>query len=117
MSFHKLSDQELLAYGIRKKELPLEVEKYLQKYYPNWARTIFIFNAEYNDEYYNHSTSSAIVFDKNGNEIVPKSEFSVSARKEIPTAHAFGLTDQEQSEATEEIVYYKDSLPDLYVKE
>lgn len=114
MSFRKLSDEELKSYGIALNKPSKQVVDYLEKYYgSNWGRCVFIVDSEYNDEGYNNEISSVVVFDENGNEIVPKVGLSLNARKNLPYIE---VNDGNGYSEASDIVYFNKTI-ELYAKD
>ena len=113
MSFRKLSDDELKSYGIVLNTPSSEVKSYLEKYYGDWARCVFIVDSEYNDEGYDNTISSVVVFDEAGNEIIAKNKLAVEARKNLPY---IDINDGDGYNEASDIVYFNKSI-ELYVAE
>lgn len=114
--YRKLSESELSTYGITVTKTPKPLVEYLSKYYSGWSRCVVILDSEYDDQYYEHNTRSAIVFDEAGNEVMPSKENAVESRKNLPNAYELGFRNDQNDEPVEEVVYYN-NMPDLYVKE
>jgi hypothetical protein len=74
------------------KELSLQEKQkllnWVKKYYPFYDASVssayIMFNSEYNDETYDNTVTTILVFDKNGNEITPTKGNSIKARENLP---------------------------------
>jgi hypothetical protein len=112
MGYRKLSTEELRSFGINTSDKYKQIIDHVKKYYPNTAnRALLLLDSEYDDEYYNNKVKTILVFDKEGNELVPTKGKSLEARN-IPYIGDLEQTNQ----YLEDIVVYLD-VPELYVKD
>jgi hypothetical protein len=65
--------------------LILDIRAWVNQYYPESAYSVLImFNSEYDDCWYETSLKCILVFDKDGNELVPNKGMSERARWNYP---------------------------------
>lgn len=72
--FSRVSIETLESMGVTfpKKEDYVVYREFAKKYYPNNAnKMVIVINSEYNDNSYDNSFSYILVYDKDGNELVP----------------------------------------------
>ena len=116
--YRQLSEQELKLMGINL-GCPTKLKTWVKKYYHTSANKILvILNLEYNDSSYDYRGCTILVFDNDGNELIPAKGNSIEARIAINNFYAsdFGLSDEiydlpEQSQ----LIYYLNT-PELFVK-
>ncbi len=84
---------------------------------------LLVMNSEYDDCVYNNSISTALIFDTEGNELIPKKGLHLSARQEIMNElYGLGYQLNGDGEGTNEpvesaTINLVGGVPDLYVKE
>ena len=67
-----------------------------------WLSALVMFNNEYNDSGYDISVKLILVYDAEGNELVPNKENSVKAREEQPELSDFIYERQEDCDYSED---------------
>lgn len=81
----------------------------------NAAYGVVVFNSEYNDEGYDCTTKSVIVFDEKDNELVPIKGKEFEARENVPEFH--NNQDYIEEPLDNMVVSLNVTFPELYVKE
>lgn len=123
-TYRKLTEHELELFGIsrtfaeQKSSAHDEYREFVKKYYNDTATLAeVVMNSEYNDEDYENSVQMVIVYDGDGDEIVPNKSTARECRNDMSS---LGLPsgEYESREAKESFfVQLSPKFPDLYVKE
>jgi hypothetical protein len=117
-TYRKLTTDELKTMGINL-ACPPEVKKWVTKYFPKTANRVqVLLNMEYNDEGYDFRGCTPIVFDAEGNELVPSKGKSIEARNESSNwySETLGLSSSSyDNECVSQLTFYLEE-PELYVK-
>lgn len=123
-NYRKVTKRELEALGFA---FPTDRYKehvaFARKYYPKEATSLLlVINSEYNDNTYDNRLTCVIVYNKDGNELLPLRETAMECRRNwfnlsIPGMqnHGYGYESQEQIEDI--VIPLSDSIPELYIKE
>jgi hypothetical protein len=117
--YKKLTKAELRSYGIDLSEAKTESDicliKFVKQYYPTSASIIeVVVDSEYNDESYDNTLKYVVVYDKNGDELVPLKESREKCREALSNIY---LDESNSNECVSSyFIRMNGEIPDLYVK-
>ena len=117
MTYRKLTEGELAKYGLKINQHKPVID-WVQKNYPKTAvSALVMFSSEYDDNYYSNEIQTVLVYDKDGNELLPLKEKSVTARKSLPDMYYLTSNDGEGTREPLDDLVVLLTTPELYVKD
>ena len=121
--YRKVTQQELELFGFK---LPKTNEvqykntiDFIKKHYPSTAQSIrFVINSEYNDNTYDNTLKYIVVYNKNGDELLPNKATATECRNKWWELEYPGSNNYESNDVIEDIILPLSisSIPDLYIK-
>lgn len=101
----------------RQNPLDKQIIAHVQKYYPaGTCSAVLTINSEYNDEGYNCSAGCLVVYDRDGEEMLPTKATASESRKQWQSFNIPDSTDENPPE-DRAVLINAPKIPDLYIKE
>lgn len=121
-NYRLITRQELEAIGfVFPTDKYKEHIKFARKYYPSEATSMVLaINSEYNDNTYNNSLAYVVVYDKNGNELVPLKETAKECRQnwyDLPIPGVIDSYNETGEKMDDVVISLLNDVPELYIKQ
>ena len=120
--YRKITKAELQALGF-----VFPAEKYKQhvafarQYYPGTATSmVMVMNSEYNDQSYENSLQYILVYDKNGDELLPYKDLAKNCRSawmDLPIPGVDKYNNESNEQLDDIVIPLSVGIPELYIKQ